>query len=411
MLGMSKFLSKVVIDTAGVLLASPSYSPEQRSAVDNLHYKTTGSAFDQQMIFESHNDVLKAAKILKDSNPFLAVIKKQLPKLDPIQVGWSGQVKEYREEKYYGELVQDPKHRHTSQLVGLIPGTMINSTTPAWLDAAKVSLNRRGDKATGWGMAFRLNLWARTKDGERSYLLYKTLLQKCVLDNLWDTHPPFQIDGNFGGTAGVAEMLLQSHEGFIDLLPAIPAVWSKGSFNGLLARGNFEIAAQWENNQATGFTVKSNIGGICKLKYFNISKAVVENASGKPVTLLAKQTDFISFNTKPGEVYFITSIPGYKKITNPSGLSIKENSNNNIIVTWNKSPDAVGYNVYVHFGDAPGYTLIRSKTNALAITYKIPAEKVLEHCILKVAAVDKAGRESSGIRVNVTGKENNIIME
>jgi hypothetical protein len=363
------------------------------------------------MIFESHNDVLKAANILKDSNLFLAVIKKQLPKLDPVQIGWSGQIKEYREEKYYGELVQDPKHRHTSQLVGLVPGTMINSTTPAWLDAAKVSLNRRGDKATGWGMAFRLNLWARIKNGDRAYLLYKTLLQKCVLDNLWDTHPPFQIDGNFGGTSGVAEMLLQSHEGFIDLLPAIPSAWSKGSFNGLLARGNFEIAAQWENSRASRFTVKSNIGGICKLKYFNINKAIVKNASGKSIALLLKQPDFISFSTKPGEVYSITSIPGYKKVTNPSGLVIKENSKSNVIVTWDKSPDAVSYNVYVHFGDAPDYTLIQSKTKALGLRYKIPAEKEMEHCILKVTAVDKTGRESSGIRINVTGKENNIIME
>ena len=174
-----------------------------------------------------------------------------------VQVGFSGQIKEFREENFYGEIAEY-NHRHISQLVGLYPGTLINSTTPAWMDAAKVSLNLRGDKSTGWAMAHRLNAWARTKDGNRTYSIYQTLLKNGTLNNLWDTHPPFQIDGNFGGTAGVSEMLLQSHEGYIAPMPAIPDAWAQGSYRGLVARGNFTVGADWSNGQADQFTITSN---------------------------------------------------------------------------------------------------------------------------------------------------------
>ncbi|MHA4845008.1 glycoside hydrolase family 95 protein [Flavitalea antarctica] len=398
-LGMSNFLSRVVTDTVGLLLTSPSYSPEQRRA-GKEHYKTTGSAFDQQMIYENHSDVLKAAAILKDHNPILSVIKLQLPKLDPIQVGWSGQIKEYREEKYYGEIV-DPRHRHISQLVGLYPGTIINSSTPAWLDAAKETLNRRGDKATGWGVAFRLNLWARVKDGQRAYQLYKTLLQKSTLDNLWDSHPPFQIDGNFGGTAGVAEMLIQSHEGFIDLLPALPKEWSTGSYSGLLARGNFEVSAKWTKNNVQTFTIQSKNGGLCKLHYPNIGLAVVKSASGKIVKTMSDTRDFISIASVKGETYIITSIPADLKVATPGNLLAKDTKDGKVDVSWEKSIDAIAYNVYVHFGDAPGYKRVRSNNVPTFFRYTIPASKKTGHLIIRVTAVDKNGNESNGVSVNV----------
>ena len=400
LLGMSKFLAKVVVDTAGLLLTNPSYSPEQRWQKVKEHYKTVGSAFDQQMIYENHQDVLKAAKQLGDTDAFLSVIQDQLPKLDPVQVGWSGQIKEYREEKYYGEI-GDPQHRHTSQLVGLYPGTLINSTTPAWLDAAKESLNGRGDKATGWGMAFKLNLWARTKDGDRAYTLYKTLLQKGTLDNLWDTHPPFQIDGNFGGTAGVAEMLLQSHEGFIDLLPALPQQWNTGSYAGLVARGNFEVSAQWTDGQASRFTIKSRVGGSCKLKYPAIDQATVKNAAGKPVNGVSEKRDFIEFDTKAGDVFTIAGIPASKKVANPSNLTIREQHDERIVVQWDKSPDAVAYKIYTHVGDSPDYTLVQSNTTTTTAEHKFTDLRAAKHGIMRVTAVDKTGRESDGLTVQV----------
>ncbi|MBC7721388.1 MAG: hypothetical protein H7068_05145 [Pedobacter sp.] len=404
-LGMSKFLSKVVKDTAGLLLASPSYSPEQRSIVDNLHYKTIGCAFDQQMIFENHNDVLKAAKMINDNDAFLLTIQNQLPKLDPVQMGWSGQIKEYREEKYYGELVADKKHRHTSQLVGLYPGTIINSNTPAWLDAAKLSLNNRGDKATGWAMAHRLNLWARAKEGNRAYDLLKAVLQNATLNNLWDNCPPFDVDGNFGTTAGVAEMLLQSHEGFIDLLPAIPQQWATGSYKGLLARGNFEVGAKWENNQATQFTIKSNIGGTCKLKYYNIEKAIVKNAAGKVVNVFSNKRDFIEFKTKAGDQFTIIKIQSYKKVSNPSNLVIKETKPQSTIIQWDKSADAVAYNVYAHYKSSPDYTLIKKNLTATNFECDTKELSTVKYGLLRVTAVDKVGRESSGVIVTIEAKE------
>ena len=191
------------------------------------------------MIYENHNDVIKAAALLKDCSENIKLFKEQRKRLDPVQIGASGQIKEYREEKYYGDIVLEQNHRHISQLIGLYPGTLINSNTPAWLDAAKVSLNRRGDVSTGWSMAHKLNLWARTKEGDRAHDLLEALLKNATFENLWTNcravlHSPYQIDANLGGTAGIAEMLIQSHEGYIDLLPATPEAWATGFYLSLI---------------------------------------------------------------------------------------------------------------------------------------------------------------------------------
>ena len=404
LLGMSEFLSKTVIDTLGFLLASPSASPEQEvhdNSGKSHYFITAGCAFDQQMIYENHADVLKAAQIIKDKNPLLPKLKTQLSSLDPVQVGNSGQIKEYREEKFYGEI-GEYNHRHISNLVGLYPGTIINSNTPAWLDAARVTLNQRGDQSTGWAMAHRLNLWARIKDGDRAYTLLQTLLKKGTMNNLWDTHPPFQIDGNFGGTAGVAEMLLQSHEGFIHPLAALPQSWSKGSFSGLLARGNFEVSAEWENSQATRFTIHSKIGGICKLKYFNINEAVISNLSGKKVSVKTGKRDYVEFETSPDETYLITSIPVYQKIAPPSNPKINHQSGiEKILLSWDTSPDATTYRVYKHVGNSPDYKLIQSGVRTNSFETVMPDLNKIDHCIFRITAVDKTGRESEGVNLNV----------
>ena len=153
-------------------------------------------------------------------------------------------------------------------------------------------------------MAHRLNAWARTKDGDRTYTIYQTLLKNGTLNNLWDTHPPFQIDGNFGGTAGVAEMLLQSHEGYIAPLAAIPEAWSTGSYRGLVARGNFEVGADWYDGQATRFLITSNAGGTCTIGYFNIADATVTDSQGRQVDFTALGNDLISFESEDGSFGF-----------------------------------------------------------------------------------------------------------
>lgn len=261
---MSVLLSKILEKQPdGTLLSKYSASPEQ--CHNDKYYHTKGCAFDQQMIYQCWKDTIKAAKTLNKEDGFIEYLKENIDKLSPVLIGRSGQIKEFREEKYYGDI-GEKKHRHISHLVGLYPGDIITSNDKAFIDAAKVTLNKRGDKSTGWSTAHKLNLWARTKNGERAYDLVKMAVSKCMATNLWDLHPPFQIDGNFGFTAGVAEMLIQSHEGFIEIIPAIPEEWKNGSFRGLTARGGFEVSADWSQGKIRSIGILSKAGGFLRLK-------------------------------------------------------------------------------------------------------------------------------------------------
>lgn len=305
LLGSSRFLASALVEQPdGTWLCSPSWSPEQKHP-DGSYVNLPGVACDQQLVFESHRMTLEAARILGKSDPVLATLEKQLPGLSPVLIGASGQIKEFRQENAYGEY-GDPKHRHISQLIGLFPGTLLTEK-PEWLAAARVTLDLRGDKSTGWAMAHRLNAWARLKDGERCLMLLQTLLAKGTLPNLWDTHPPFQIDGNFGGTAGIANMLLQSHEGHIHLLPALPKAWSAGSFVGLRAIGAFELSARWREGRVTHAAVVSRRGGACRLRVDGFAVRSVTDAAGRPVRFAreAGADGLLVFETRPGERYLV----------------------------------------------------------------------------------------------------------
>ncbi len=398
-LGAAVFMTKVMEPHDGLLLADPSVSPEQP-----VNGKVSvGTGWDQQNAYEMHKDAIALAQVLgKENDPEVKMLEERIGKLDPVQVGASGQIKEYREENKYGEI-GEYNHRHISHLVGLYPGTIINETTPAWFDAAAVTMTKRGDKSTGWAMAHRLNLWARTKRGERAYDLYRQLLRTGTNNNLWDVHPPFQIDGNLGGTAGVAEMLLQSHEGYIEPLAAIPSAWNTGSYSGLVARGNFEVAASWSGGQMNEIRVTSKAGEQCRLKYYNVGSATVTASDGSAVSVTKESDDLISFATKKGVSYTVSAIPNYTAVKAPSNLKAVtvENNLGKVNLSWSASADSgVTYSVYRAEESAPDYTLIAENVTGSSYTYTLPEASIGKQAIYRVAAV-KNGRESKGTTVLV----------
>ena len=248
----------------GVYTAAPSTSPEH-GPIDE------GATFAHAVIREILSDAIAASKTLGKDAKERAQWEDALKHIMPYKIGRYGQLMEWSRD------IDDPKdeHRHVNHLFGLHPGRTISPvTTPELAQAARVVLEHRGDGATGWSMGWKLNQWARLHDGNHAYKLYGNLLKNGTLDNLWDTHAPFQIDGNFGGTAGVTEMLMQSHAGFIHLLPALPDAWREGSVTGLRARGNFTVDIYWKDGRLDHAVVLSGSGGTCHLRYGDKAKTL-----------------------------------------------------------------------------------------------------------------------------------------
>jgi glycoside hydrolase family 95 len=241
----------------GTYTAAPSTSPEH-GPVDQ------GATFVHAVVREILLDAIQASKELGIDKKERKQWEHVLANLVPYKIGRYGQLLEWSTD------IDDPKdeHRHVNHLFGLHPGHTVSPiTTPELAEAAKVVLVHRGDGATGWSMGWKLNQWARLQDGNHAYTLFGNLLKNGTVDNLWDTHPPFQIDGNFSGTAGITEMLLQSHMGFIQLLPALPDAWKDGSIHGVCAKGNFEIDMIWKDGLLQEATLLSKAGENCTVKY------------------------------------------------------------------------------------------------------------------------------------------------
>ncbi|WP_158989396.1 glycoside hydrolase N-terminal domain-containing protein [Mucilaginibacter sp. L196] len=319
------------------LVVSPSMSPEH----DFMHDKTVGAisltagtTMDNQIVFDLLSNTIAAAHALNTDEAFADTLLAKKDRLPPMHIGKWGQLQEWLDDMD----VKGDKHRHISQLFGLFPGKQISPYRhPELMEAARNMLISRGDVSTGWSMGWKVNFWARELDGDHAFELIKQELKPAPVwkgkieggggtyPNLFDAHPPFQIDGNFGCTAGITEMLVQSYDGDIHLLPALPSAWDKGSIKGIVARGGFLIDMDWDKGKITKLVITSRLGGNCRLRLPNqlrpAGKFSLRAASGQnpnPLFLvneikepiIADPDQLKGMTFEPTKVYDFNTLPG-----------------------------------------------------------------------------------------------------
>ncbi len=314
------------------LVVCPSISPENAPSVHPESSISAGTTMDNQLVFDLFSITKKTAEILNIDHELVKETEETMKRLPPMQVGNWGQLQEWM----YDWDNPNDKHRHVSHLYGLYPSNQISPyQTPELFSAARTSLIARGDESTGWSMGWKVNLWARLQDGNHAFKLITDQLKPApktgwgpsggTYPNLFDAHPPFQIDGNFGCTSGIAEMLLQSHDGAIHFLPALPDNWKTGKISGLRTNGGFEVSLSWENGEIQKIVIKSNLGGNCRIRVpnevaFN-DGTTLKQASGENPNpffkksriqppLIADSTKLIPVNIKPTLLYDFSTEKG-----------------------------------------------------------------------------------------------------
>ncbi|HLK27709.1 MAG TPA: glycoside hydrolase family 95 protein [Puia sp.] len=303
----------LVEDKNGYLVTAPSTTPENKflDSAGKEQGVSVATTMDMSIIHDLFTNVIEASKVLQGDNDFREMLLAKKNKLYPMHIGSEGQLLEW-----YKEFKEtDPQHRHVSHLFGLYPGRQITPSDTAFFNAAKKTLEIRGDGGTGWSRGWKINWWARLLDGDHAYMLIRQLLKYTntgevemhngggTYPNFFDAHPPFQIDGNFAGISGMAEMLVQSHTGVIQLLPALPSSWQKGNVSGLIARGGFEISMRWNNHALTEAKVLSKKGGECIIH----TSVLLQSADGKFVSVIDNGNGYlIKFKSVAGKYYLFT---------------------------------------------------------------------------------------------------------
>ncbi len=286
----AEYFAKLLIEHKGRLVTYPCYSPEHGP-------RTMGNTYEQALLWQLYDDSIKGATVLGVDSDLISKWQDIKDNLKVYEIGKDGQIKEWYHEEKLGEIGEN-HHRHMSHLLGLFPCNVMNKfENPELIDASIVSMNHRTDKSTGWSMGQKINTWARVGDGDRVLKIIGDLFKNGIYPNFFDYHPPFQIDGNFGFTSGVNEMLMQSNYGCIELLPALPTEWKNGEIKGIVARGNFTVDIEWANNELKAAKITSNAGGKCKLYY----------AKGDfTVDGINSQNGVVEISTKIGQTYIVT---------------------------------------------------------------------------------------------------------